>query len=207
MTKAKESQFKVGVENLFVAFMTTPDAIGTAPVYDEENIYELPVIETLGIAGNPTSAVKWASNKKLVSVSKNNQYTLTLDHPGLPIEVLDKMLGNTGTRGITFDDAKMKEMPYFAIGFIAPLSDNTYQARWYPRCQVTLPEESYTTNNDETTLATEQLVMTASPLLLNDITKADFNSARDSASGITVEDFMKQVVYDESQIATLFPTP
>jgi hypothetical protein len=206
MTKAQEMLYKVGVENLFIAFMTGTDKADSIPAYDEV-IYSLPAIETLGIAGNPTSAAKWSSNKKIVNVTKNNQYTLTLDHPGLPVEVLDKMLGKKPIKGIAFDDAKMKELPYFAVGFIAPLSTGEFQARWYPRCQVTPPEETHTTINDETSLPTEQLVMTASPLLYNDITKADFNSARDSATGISKEDFMQQVVCDESQIETLFPTP
>ncbi|MGD6964531.1 major tail protein [Fictibacillus phosphorivorans] len=205
MTKAQEMLYPVGVENLFIAFMTggkdTADAI---PTFDSE-IYELPTIETIGIAGNPTTAVKWASNKMFVNATKNSTFTLTLDHTALPVEVVDKMNGVTPEKGIVFDTSNVKEYPFFAIGFIAPLSDGSKQARWFPRTQITPPQESFATATEETIIPTQQLVMTASPLLFNNVTKSDFNSARDSATGVKAADFMKQVVCDESQLETLFP--
>ena len=205
MTAAQEMLYTVGVENLYIAIMTGgKDSIEAIPTFDEE-IYSIPTIETIGIAGAPTTARKWASNKVFVNVTKNNQFTLTLDHTALPIEVLDAMNGITAQKGITFDDANTKELPYFAVGFIAPLNDGNKIARWYPKCQITTNDESYTTNNDEITVPTQQIVMTANPLLFNDVTKVDFNSARESATGVTAEDFMEQVVLDESQLATLFP--
>lgn len=198
--------YPVGVENLYIAFMTGgKDTTASIPAYDAE-IYSLPTIEKIGIAGAPSTATKWASNKIFVTVTKNNKFTLTLDHTALPTEVLDKMHGNVANKGIVFEKAELKELPYFAVGFIAPLNDGSKVARWYPRCQVTPPEESYNTANDETTIPTQQLVMTASPLLFNNVTKVDFNSARDNATGVTAEEFMEQVVCDNSQIATLFPS-
>lgn len=205
MTKAQEMLYPVGVENLYIAIMTALKDTATAiPVYDPQ-IYNLPTIETIGISANQTTAVKWASNKLFVSVTKNSTHTLTLDHTALPVEVMDKINGFLATKGIVFEKSNAKEYPYFAVGFIAPLSDGSKIARWYPRVQVTPPQETFTTNTEESTIPTQQLVMTASPLLFNDVTKVDFNSARDSALGITAEDFMAQVVADESQLATLFP--
>jgi phi13 family phage major tail protein len=206
MVKAKEMLYPVGVDNLFIAFMTAgKDTADAIPTYDTE-IYSLPTIETIGIAGNQTTATKWASNKIFVSVSKNDRFTLTLDHTALPVEVMDKMNAYVSQKGIAFDKADPKEYPMFAVGFIAPLSGGEKIARWYPRVQITPPEESFTTENEETTIPTQQLVMTATPLLFNNVTKADFNSARDSATGVTAEQFMQQVVADESQLETLFPT-
>lgn len=205
MTKAKEMLYPVGVENLFIAFMTGgKDTAAAIPEFDAQ-IYSLPTIEKIGIAGNQSTATKWASNKIFVTVTKNDKYTLTLDHTALPTEVLDKMHGYTANKGIVFEKAELKEFPYFAVGFIAPLNDGSKVARWYPHCQVTPPEESYTTANEEATIPTQQLVMTASPLLFNNVTKVDFSEARDSAVGITAEEFMEQVVCDTSEIATLFP--
>lgn len=205
MTKAQEMLYPVGVENLFIAFMTGgKDTMDAIPTYETE-IYELPTIETIGIAGNPTTAVKWASNKMFVNATKNSTYTLTLDHTSLPVEVVDKMNGLIAERGFVFDTANVKEYPFFALGFIAPLSDGSKIARWFPRVQITPPQESFTTTTEETTIPTQQLVMTATPLLFNAVTKIDFNSARDSATGITAEEVMEQVISDESQLETLFP--
>lgn len=206
MSKAKEMLYPVGVDDLFIAFMTNgKDAIDAIPTYDEE-IYRIATIETIGIAGNPTSVTKWASSKIFVNVMKNGTFTLTLDHTALPIEVTDKMHGYMDEKGIAFDTDEVKEYPYFAIGFITELSGGEKLARWYPRVQINLPEESYGTGNAEATVPTQQLTMTATPLLFNRTTKADFNSARDSAVGVSAEDFMTQVVCDKSELETLFPS-
>lgn len=207
MTKAKEMLYPVGVENLFIAFMEGgKDSQNALPTY-EDYIYSLPTIETIGIAGNQTTATKWASNKLFVNATKNSTFTLTLDHTAIPVEVMDKILGFLAKRGIVFETADVKELPYFGVGFIAPLNDGSKIARWYPRVQATPPGENYSTNTEESTIPTQQLVMTASPLLVNNVTKVDFNSARDGADGVTAEEFMAQVVADESQLATLFPAP
>lgn len=207
MTKAQEMLYAVGVENLFITFMEGgKDTQNGLPVY-EDKIYSLPTIETIGITGNQSTTTKWASNKQLVNATKTSTFTLTLDYPSLPIEISDKMLGLNAKRGIAFEDGKTKELPYFAVGFIAPLSDGSKIARWYPRSQVTPPSESYSTiTQEEAPVPTQQLVMTASPLLFNDVTKVDYNSARDGVEGVTAEDFMSQVVSDESQLSTLFPS-
>jgi len=205
VAKSKQMLYPVGVENLYLAMMTGgKDTDAAIPAYDPQ-IYSLPTIETIGIQGNQTTATKWASNKLFVSVVKNTTHTLTLDHTALPVEVMDKIQGFIAEKGIVFEKSNPKEYPYFAVGFIAPLSDGSKIARWYPRCQITPPQESYKTGTDETDIPTQQLVMTASPLLFNNVTKVDFNSARDGATGITAEEFMTQVVCDESQLATLFP--
>lgn len=206
MTKSQEMLYPVGVENLYIATMTGgKDTAAAIPTYDTQ-IYSLPTIETIGIQGNPTTATKWASNKLFVNATKNSTFTLTLDHTAFPVEVTDKIMGYLATKGIVFETSDVKEFPYFAVGFIAPLSSGEKLARWYPRVQVTPPQESYSTATEETTIPTQQLVMTASPLLFNNVTKVDFNSARDSSTGITAEEFMAQVVADQSQLETLFPT-
>lgn len=205
MTAADEILYPVGVENLFIAMMTGgKDAPTAIPTYDE--IKSIPTIETIGIAGSTSTVQKWASNKLLVTATKNSQFTLTLDTPGIPLTIQDAIMGYIAAKGIVFDTADVKTLPCFAVGFIAPLSDGNKLARWYPKVQVTAPDESYsTTTEGEVTIPTKQIVMMASPLQFNNVTKADFNSARTSATGVTAEEFMAQVVVDESQLATLFP--
>ena len=46
--------------------------------------------------------------------------------------------------------------------------------------------------------------MTATSLLVNDVIKSDYNSVRSSVTDMTVEKFMAEVIYDESQV---LPTP
>jgi phi13 family phage major tail protein len=205
MTKAKELLYPVGIESLFIAFMTGgKDSRSAIPTYDTE-IYQMDNIVEIGIAGNPTSITKWASNKMFVNASKNSNFTLTLTHVALPQEVMDKINGVTPVKGIAFNKSDVKEYPMFALGFIAPLSDGSKIARWYPRVQKTPAEETYGTISEEAEVRDQSLTMNATPLLFNNVTEVDFSEVRASAVGINVEDFMAQVVADESQLDTLFP--
>lgn len=204
MTKAKEMLYPIGVEDLYIAMMTGGrDAIDEIPTYESE-IYRIPTIETIGLQGNQTNTTRWASNKNFVNATKNSTHTITLDHLSLPVEVMDKIQGLVASKGITFETAEIKEYPLFALGFITPLSTGEKMARWYPRVQIAPPQETYKTSTEETDIPTQQLVMTATPLLINDVTKVDFNSAREGSTGVTAEQFMAQVVVDESQLETLF---
>lgn len=202
-TPSQQPLYEVGVEDLFIAMMVGgKDTSIAIPTYDALEHY--PIIETIGIQGNQTTATKWASNKLFANVVKNSTYTLTLDHPALPVALADQLMGYIADKGIVFDTSNPKEYPYFAVGFIAPLSDGVSKiARWYPKVQLVPAQESYTTGTEETTIPTKQLTMTASPLAFNNVTKVDFNSARDSATGITAEKFMAQVICDESQLTLL----
>lgn len=204
--KSKQLLYPVGVESLFLAFMTdgkdTRDAI---PTYEVE-IYQMDNIVSIGIAGDPKTVVKWASNKMFVNASKNSKFVLNLAHVALPQEVKDKIDGIVAEKGVSFGTGKVKEYPMFALGFIAPLSDGSKVARWYPRVQKTLTEETFETIGEEAEVKDQTAVYEATPLLYNDVTVADFSEVRDSALGITAEQFMKQVIADESQL-DLLTTP
>ena len=207
MNKAKELLYPVGVESLYIAMMTGgKDTRDEIPTYEVE-IYQLDNIVTIGIAGNPTTIVKWASNKMFVNASKNSKFTLSLAHVALPQELKDLIDGVIAEKGVVFGTGGVKEYPMFALGFIAPLSDGSKVARWYPRVQKTLTEETFQTVTEESEVLDQAAVYEATPLLYNEVTVADFSEVRDSALGITAEQFMEQVIADESQLALLTATP
>ncbi|APC48958.1 phage tail protein [Virgibacillus halodenitrificans] len=207
MTKAQELLYVVTIESLYMAFMTGgKDSRDAIPTYDPE-IFQLDNIVELGIAGNQTTVTKWASGKMFVNASKNSNFTLSLTHVALPQVVKDKIDGVTPNKGVSFDTSDVKEYPMFGMGFTAKLSDGSRIARWYPRVQKTPAEETFATSTDEQEVPDVSATFNATPLLFNNVTKADFSEVRDSATGVTADDFMKQVVADESQLDTLFPTP
>lgn len=202
-------QYPVGIEDLFITFMEgEQDKVDALPIY-EENIYKQTNITKLGIAGNNSKFEKWASNQLIISVTRNTKYVLTFDLAGLAMFVKDKMEGVARKKGISFDKADPKTFPKFAIGVVFPLNDGAKVARWYPRCQLTPADESYQTLTDEMDIPDQQYVIEALPLLCNKNTKIDFNDSDEtnSVSKVSVEDFMAQVVYDESQLDTLGATP
>lgn len=206
MPKAQELLYIVSIESLYMAFMTAKkDTSNAIPSYDTE-IYKMDNIVELGIAGNQTTVTKWASGKMFVNASKNSNFTLNLTHVALPQEVKDKIDGVTPVKGVAFETADVKEFPMLAMGFTAKLSDGSRIARWYPRVQKTPAEETFATSSEESEVRDVSATFTATPLLYNNVTKVDFSEVRESATGVTADDFMKQVVADESQLEEFFPS-
>nr|DAM00112.1 MAG TPA: major tail protein [Caudoviricetes sp.] len=200
----KEIQYSVGIEDLYICMMATEPA-DAVPTFDED-IYKQTNITDLTISTTSTNFTKWASNKKIINITKNTAFGLAFNLAGLNREVKDKIFGKTRTKGISFETAAAKEYPKFAVGVIFPLNDGTKLARWYPRCTVAPVEESWKTQNEEMTVDDIAYTITADPLLFNDNTVAELDTGAAEAAGVTVEDFLKQVVFDESQLETLFPT-
>lgn len=206
MTKEmKDIQYTVGIEDLFICLMDGTETTDSIPTY-EDTIYQQSNISDVKISASTTNFVKWASNKKIINITKNTAYNLEFNLAGLDRTVKDKIFGKTRTKGISFDDAKAKEYPKFAVGVVFPLSDGSKQARWYPRCTVSPIEENVKTQNEEMTVDDVAYKITADPLLYNDVTMVEFDSGAADTAGVTVEKFLEQVVCDESQIATLFPS-
>lgn len=196
-------QYPVGIEDLYIVMMADgKDSKVELPTYDED-VYSMTNIVDVGIAGNSSNFTKWASNQMIINVTKNSQYTLTFNLAGLPQELKDKIFGVLREKGVAFDDSEVKEMPYFALGLICPLNDGTKIARWYPRCQITPTDESMATLTAEMDIPDQQYVITASPLIYNKVTKTDFNSGDATAKDITVEDYMKNVICDKTQLENL----
>lgn len=199
----KDIQYTVGIEDLYICLQTDPGTTETEPTYEEE-VFAQTNITDVTITPNVTAFTKWASNKKIISISKNSSFTLAFNLAGLDREVKDKIFGKTSTRGVSFENSKPKEYPKFAIGLVLPLSDGNKVLRWYPNCSIQPSEESFATQNEEMTVNDVAYTITADPLLYNDNTLAELDTGRTSAD-ITADQFMSQVIYDEEQLETLFP--
>lgn len=202
--KDKQLLYPIGIDDLFIVMWTQPETVGTAPVFDKE-IWRLPNIVKLGIKGNGSTKDKWASNKLFARVSRETQHELSLDHVAIPVAIWDQMKGAVSKNGVSFSKSTPKEMPYFAIGAIGPLSNGEKSAFWYPKVQLVIAEEhEYETTTEEMEIKDISCTMTATSLLVNDVIKSDYNSVRSSVTDMTVEKFMAEVIYDESQV---LPTP
>lgn len=197
-------QYPTGIENMFISFMDGKDVSDVLPTY-KPDVYEQTNIVTVGIAGNSQTYEKWASNKLIISITRNTKFTLTYDLAGLNREIVDKMEGVERVKGIAFSDSNAKEMPEFANGFVFPLNDGGHIARWYPRCRLTPAEEKYQTFTEEMDVPDQQYVIEALPLLKNGVTKVDFYDLdpTNEASKIQVADFMAAVISDPSMLDNL----
>ncbi|HDR7286597.1 major tail protein [Bacillus paranthracis] len=198
----KEIQYSVGIEDLYLCMMKGNETSNALPTY-EDIVYRQTNISDLTISTTSTNFTKWASNKKIINIVKNTAFGLAFNLAGLNREVKDKIFAKTRKKGVSFETAKAKEYPKFAVGVVFPLNDGTKVLRWYPKCTVAPVEESWKTQNEEMTVEDIAYTITADPLLFNDVTQAELDTGDATAAGIKVEDFLKQVICDESQLASL----
>lgn len=198
----KEIQYSIGIEDLYLCMMKGIETSSALPTY-EDMVYRQTNISDLTISTTSTNFTKWASNKKIINIVKNTAFGLAFNLAGLNREVKDKIFAKTRNKGVSFETAKAKEYPKFAVGVVFPLNDGTKVLRWYPKCTVAPIEESWKTQGDEMTVDDVAYTITADPLLFNDVTQAELDTGDPEAKGIKVEDFLKQVICDESQLATL----
>ncbi|MDA1874298.1 phage tail protein [Bacillus toyonensis] len=198
----KEIQYSVGIEELYLCMMEGEESTDALPTY-EEDIYKQTNISDLTISTTSTNFTKWASNKKIINIVKNTAFGLAFNLAGLNREVKDKIFAKKRKKGVSFETAKAKEYPKFAVGVVFPLNDGTKVLRWYPKCTVAPIEESWKTQGDEMTVDDVAYTITADPLLFNDVTQAELDTGDPEAKGIKVTDFLKQVICDESQLAQL----
>ncbi|WP_263703381.1 phage tail protein [Bacillus thuringiensis] len=201
----KEIQYSVGVEDLYICMMAGDEATDALPTY-EEDIYKQTNISDLTISTTSTNFTKWASNKKIINIVKNTAFGLAFNLAGLNREVKDKIFAKERKKGVSFETAKAKEYPKFAVGVVFPLNDGTKLVRWYPKCTIAPVEESWKTQNEEMVVDDIAYTITADPLLFNDVTQAELDTGSADAKGIKVEDFLKQVICDESQLEQLGET-
>ncbi|HHK5532776.1 TPA: major tail protein [Bacillus mobilis] len=198
----KEIQYSVGIEDLYLCLMKGNETSSALPTY-EDIVYRQTNISDLTISTTSTNFTKWASNKKIINIVKNTAFGLAFNLAGLNREVKDKIFAKTRKKGVSFETAKAKAYPKFAVGVVFPLNDGTKIVRWYPRCTVAPVEESWKTQGDEMTVDDIAYTITADPLLCNDVTQAELDTGDPEAKGMKAEDFLKQVICDESQLTQL----
>ncbi len=196
-------QYDVGVDDLLIAFKTTKETSTTDPVY-ETQIYRLPNIKKMGVKGNGKAVEIYGSSKLFAKVVQETQHELSLTHIGMPINVYDKMTGNTIKKGVAFAKSKAHEFPEFAVGILANRSDDVKDVIWYPNCSLDpATTMDYETAEDAFKESDGSLTITANGLRNSSIIYSHFNSAREIVDGLTYETFIAQPVFSEAQLDTL----
>lgn len=195
-----------GLDDILIAMMTKKDTVSTAPQYGE--IVRLPIATKLKVKGNGSELEKWASSKMFRRVSRETKHELGLDHVGIPIELMDQIKGLIAKNGVTFGKNNARELPYFAFGFIGNVEGGGKKAVWYPKTQLSIVvDEEYATAEEETKIDDVTANLVATGLLNNGVMYSSFDSNRDSALGVSVDKFINQPVYDETQWDTILNIP
>lgn len=203
---AKDIKFFEGLDDILIGMMLTPESPNAAPTYDE--IVRLPIATELGISGNGTTLEKYASSKLFRSISRETKHEVALTHVGIPVAVMDKLKGLVAAKGVTFNKTEVTEMPYFAFGFIGNIEGGGKKAVWYPKVQLSnVIDETYVTAESEIDIADVTANLNAYGLNFNNVLYSTFDSYRESAAGITLDQFIAQPVYSEEQWATLAAAP
>ncbi len=195
-----------GLDDILIAMMTKKDTVSTAPQYGE--IVRLPIATKLKVKGNGSELEKWASSKMFRRVSRETKHELGLDHVGIPIELMDQIKGLIAKNGVTFGKNNARELPYFAFGFIGNVEGGGKKAVWYPKTQLSIVvDEEYATAEEETKIDDVTANLVATGLLNNGVMYSSYDSNRDSALGVSVDKFINQPVYDETQWDTILNIP
>lgn len=199
MAKNKVLYFE-GIDDILINFWDQEESITDAPTYEEE-VYRFPIATKLGVKGNGSTTEKWASSKIFRRASRETKHELSLDHVGIPVGVLDKMKGLVAQRGVTFSKSTVSEYPYFAFGFIGRVEGGERMAVWYPKTQLSNATDlEYETAEEETEIKDVTTAFVATPLLYNEVLNSAFDSTREDADIITIDDFIKEPMYDEAQL-------
>jgi len=191
-----------GLDDILIAMMTKKDTVSTAPQYGE--IVRLPIATKLKVKGNGSELEKWASSKMFRRVSRETKHELGLDHVGIPIELMDQIKGLIAKNGVTFGKNNARELPYFAFGFIGNVEGGGKKAVWYPKTQLSIVvDEEYATAEEETKIDDVTANLVATGLLNNGVMYSSFDSNRDSALGVSVDKFISEPIFDETQWAEI----
>lgn len=203
---AKDIKFFEGLDDVLITMMLTPESPNAAPTYDE--ILRLPIATELAISGNGTTLEKYASSKLFRSIGRETKHEIGLTHVGIPVATMDKIKGLVAQKGVTFNKTNAVELPYFAFGFIGNIEGGGKKAVWYPKVQLSnVIDETYVTAESEIEINDVTANLNAYGLNFNNVMYSTFDSYRESAEGITLEQFIAQPVYSEEQWATLSAAP
>lgn len=203
---AKDIKFFEGLDDVLIGMMLTPETPNAAPTYDE--ILRLPIATELAISGNGSNLEKYASSKLFRSIGRETKHEIGLTHVGIPVSLMDKIKGLVAQKGVTFNKTNAVELPFFAFGFIGNIEGGGKKAVWYPKVQLSnVIDENYVTAESEIEINDVTANLNAYGLNFNNVLYSTFDSYRESAAGITLDQFIAQPVYSEEQWATLAAAP
>ena len=202
MDNQNKDAYTLTLGDIFFAPIVTPGTSDTAPVYDKD-IYRKTIGKKVEVKGNGKSTPIYASGVLLAQVNQETTEEISMDHIGLATGVLDKITAVVAENGVSFASTNASKPAEFGFGFIAKKSDGVDDAMWFPRCVLSPATElSYETSEDDFKEQDVSMTINASGLLSGDhIIWSKFSNQRETT--LTVEDFMKQVIYDKSQVADL----
>ncbi|WP_261809552.1 major tail protein [Levilactobacillus humaensis] len=203
MTDTKNDTVKLvtGVSDAFLVMKTASETSNSAPTYDTQ-VWRLPTLKKVGFKGNGKSVDIYGSSKKFATISQETGVEVSVSHLGFPIELLDLMRGEVAKNGVTFTTTTPKSLPEFAFGFIGNKQDGEHDGIWLP--SVTLDpamNEEWETGEDEFKEADLDMTLNAAGLRNSQVYATKYSSMRESAADFSIENFFKQVIFDEESLA------
>ena len=209
--KAEKDSYMLTIRDVYFVDKLTKETTTEKPVYDTGNVYRKTVAKKMEVKGNGKSTPLYASGVLIATVTQETEEDLSFDYLGLATKVLDMLTGTTAENGVSFVHSDAGEAHEFAFGFTAEKSDGVLDAMWFPSTTIDPKTElSYSTSEDEFKEQDVSLAMVASGLRIADedgghVIYSKFSNQRDTTA--TVDDFMKQVVYDKASAAAMVSKP
>lgn len=201
--KANKDAYLLTVRDIFFAKKVTKETASELPEYATE-VYRKTIAKKIEVKGNGKTTPIYASGVLIGTVAMENSEEISMDHIGIATKVLDDITDAAVKNGVSVGVADATELPEFAWGFIAERSDGVMDAMWFPSCTLSPATElSYETSEDEFKEQDVSMALVAGPLrkaMADGHHALFFKYSNQRETTLTVEDFMKQVVYDIDQI-------
>lgn len=184
MTATGEYKSRIGLDNLYIAEVTTDDA---ASYVADTPAWFAPAAEA-SLAPNTASVVQYADDQPYETISSEGETKISLSVTNIPIEMLATILGRVydAASGRMWDNPNAVP-PYFALGFRSQKSNGSYRYYWYLKGRFETPSEDIATKGEKADPKMQKIVYTA----IRTIYEFDLGSFNDS---------QKRVVGDEDAL-------
>lgn len=162
-----------GIENLVYAEVTKDDATN----YTCGTVKPLAGVAELSKETESNSEAHYYDNKPLVVINTQGEDIVTIQASVLSLSVLADITGRIfdSTKGLLVEGKR--ENKYFAIGYKTKATDGTYRYVWRLKGTFAIPNDTHTTENNDTDANGQELVFTGI-LTTHKFTNADNDGAR-----------------------------
>lgn len=141
MTNVNEYRPRIGLDNLYVAAITSDDATGYVA---GTPAYLAPAAEA-SLTPASASEVLYADDQAYETMSAEAETKITLKVTAIPMALLAALTGRVFNvaSGEMWDNVGVS--PYYALGFRSLKSDGSYRYYWFLKGKFEMPSENFTT--------------------------------------------------------------
>ncbi len=168
----------------------------------KDEVLEIPIIKTLGLARTQSEAKVHASGITYDYLSQTTGAEITLGAVALPEGLMNELEGTKIEGGWAFNKTNDigKE---FAFGYWGENSDGSFMYYWHPVCKLVPADESHETKKDEIPEPSREFKIVIIPY--NGLWRVKYSTKlaeEASETPLSIDDFFAKPIYKETELPT-----